>query len=384
MSKRFDELFGDIVAILRRDYAGAELAGDRFDPRYYNTAIGQAWHDDRLDELTFLRYVSQMLACTGDRHLRFSMGASDTYRPWSCGFFTRRYGDSLYVTGLHGETRLRPGDRILAVNGAAPGAHRARIQKNFFYSDEPEREDWNGFLKMAQTVDVEHTDGGRERLELQRFPLFTDPPRAALREVGGGCIIDLRNVPDMSDDEVMSLLPRVCREDTPLAALLDTEFYVNYTPLNCALRAAGLPDTEDAGEYRRELAEKSGKGFLPERDEDDTVVPGAAAERTAVLVDTWTGGGAEALALAARRAGAFLIGRPTLGTLDCGGDVSLALDERYTLTWPTLITRDAREGRGLMGRGVAPDAAVPWTPAECCTDRIMDAAIQWIRKGDLA
>ena len=100
MNKRYDELFGAIVTILRRDYAGLENLDDRFDPRYYNTAIGQAWHDGKLDELLFLRYINQMLACTGDRHLRFTMRPTDAYKPWSCGFFTRRYGDSLYVTAI--------------------------------------------------------------------------------------------------------------------------------------------------------------------------------------------------------------------------------------------------------------------------------------------
>ena len=180
----------------------------------------------------------------------------------------------------------------------------------------------------------------------------------------------------------MDLLPLVCREDTPLRALLDTEYYVNYTPLNCGLRAAGLADTEGSEEYRQELREKSGRGFLPETDEDDTVIPGRAEGPVVVLIDTWTRNGAEMLALAAKRAGALLVGRPTLGTIDYGGDVSLALDERYTLTWPTLITKVAREGNGSMGRGVAPDVYVPWTPEECRRDLLMDRAIQIIETGN--
>lgn len=380
MSKRYDELFGAIVTILRRDYAGAELAGERFDPRYYNTAVGQAWHDDRLDDLTFLRYVNQMLACTGDRHLRFSMHPTEAYTPWCCGFFTRRYEDSLYVTALRGETRLRPGDRITAINGASPARHRSLIQKNFFFADEPEREDWNGFLKMAQVIDVEHPDGRREQLELIRYPIAPVSAGPKLRKLPEGWILDLRNVPDLTEEQLLELLPVVCRRDTPISDLLDTEFYVNYTPLNCRLRSAALPDTEEGDAYRRELSEKSGQGFLPERDDDDTVIPGLGPDRTVVLTDTWTGDGAELLALAARRAGAHLMGRSTLGAVDLGGDVSAALDERYVLTWPTLITKQAREGQGFFGRGIRPDTVIPWTPEECRGDPVMDAAEQWLRK----
>ncbi len=380
MSKRFDELFRTITEILRRDYAGAALVGDRFDPRYYNTSIGQAWRDRKLDDLLFLRYVNQMLAVTGDRRLRFSMLPTDTYKPWSCGFFTRRYGDSLYVTALRCETRLEPGDRIDAVNGASPAAHRARIQKNFFYADDPEREDWNGFLKMADTVDVTHWDGRQERLTLGRHPLHPVLNAPRVHELPEGWILDLRNVPDVDEDRLMELLPLVCREDTPISTLLDTEYYVNYTPLNCRLRAASLTGTEGAEAYLRELEEKSGRGFLPETDDDDTVIPGRGPARRIVLTDTWTRDGAEILARAAKRAGAVLMGRPTLGTADLSGEVSLALDERYILTWPTTVTGAAREGRGIMGRGVAPDIYVPWTPEECMTDRLMEAAIAKLKE----
>jgi len=376
MSRRYDEIFGDVVTILRRDYAGHELAAERFDPRYYNTAVGQAWHDGKLDELLFFRYMNQMLACIGDRHLRFSLRPSERYSPWCCGFFTRRYGDSLYVTALRGETRLAPGDRITAVNGGPPSSHRANIQKNIFWSDDPEREDWNGLLKMADTVDVEHRDGTRERLPLRRHPLSPAAARPRLLEAPRGLLLDLRNVSDMSEAELLRLLPRLCRRSTPLRDLIDTAFFVNYTPVNCELRAAGLADTEDGEDYIRELRRKSGRGFLPETDDDDTVIPGEAPERVIVLTDTWTRDGAETLALAAKRAGALLMGRSTLGTIDMGGDVSLVLDERYTLTWPTLITRDAREGRGVMGRGVVPDVVVPWTPEECGRDILLETARQ--------
>lgn len=383
MSKRFDELFGEIVSILRHDWAGALLAGGRLDPQYYNQSIGQAWKDGTLDELLFLRHVSQMLACTGDRRLRLTQRPSETYTPSRPGFLARRCENALYVTASTGDDRLAAGDRIDRINGGTPAEHRRKIQKNFFYADDPEREDWLGLLKMAEHIDVTHADGSAERIELRAFPITPAapvPPRVIT--TADGMILDLRNLPDIGEDELLSLLPLVCRRDTPLSELIDTELFVNYTRHNCLIRAAALQTMPGTEEFIAELAEKAGSGYLPEDIGDDTVIPGLADKPVAVLTDTWTRDGAETLALAAKRAGAHLIGRPTLGTIDLCGDVSYELDERYVLTWPTAVTKAAREGRGVFGRGVAPDLYIPWTPAECQGDPLMQAALEYLKKNN--
>ena len=382
MSKRFDELFREIVDILRLDYAGKDRMGERFDPRYYNTSVGQAWRDGTLDDLLFLRYVSQMLACIGDRRLKLTLRPSDSYAPWTPGFLTRRYGDGLYVTAVTGDGRLAVGDRITAINGGSPAAHRAAIQKNFFYADGPEREDWNGLLKMAESIDVERTDGSQERLDVLHFPRSAGQEDGSVPvfELPRGIVLDLRNIAGPDDDGLLPLLPLVCRRDTPLSELIDTELMVNYTRRNCLLKAAGLQDIEGAEDYIAELREKSGRGFLPESFDDGTVVPGRAPETVIVLTDTWTRDGAETLALAAKRAGALLIGRPTLGTIDGCGDVSYELDERFILTWPTALTRSAYDGDGVLRRGVAPDVYLPWTPEECERDVLWDAAMDYFKE----
>ena len=382
MSKKYNDLFREIVTILRRDYIGADRMGDRFDPQYYNTAIGQAWHDGRLDELIFLQYVSQMLACIGDRHLKLSMRPSDSYTPWTPGFFTRRYGDCLYITAVTHDDRLCVGDRITAVNGGSPAAHRAAIQKNFFYADGPEREDWNGLLKMADTIDIERPDGSRGRMEIRRFPRPIETVSADIPvfELPGGIVLDLRNTAGPDDDGVLSLLPMICRKDTPLAELIDTELIVNFSRLNCQGKATALEGLDGAEDYLAELAAKAGMGTLPESFDDGTVIPGRAPETVIILTDTWTRDGAETLALAAKRAGATLIGRPTLGTIDVCGDVFYELDDRYVMTWPTAMVRSAAEGNGVMHRGVAPDAYLPWTPEECVRDVLWDAAMDYFKE----
>ncbi|MCD8321748.1 MAG: hypothetical protein LUC89_02535 [Oscillospiraceae bacterium] len=408
MIKRFDQLFGDIVAILRRDYAGWETPKG-FDPQYYNQAIGQAWHDDRLDELLFLRYVSQMLACTGNRALRLELLPQGDYAPYGPGFFTRRYEDSLVVTALAGETRLAVGDRITAVNGGSPARHRQTIQKNFFYADEnaPEREDWNGLLKMAGTVTVQG-----ETIPLSHYPRKSPHPGPAVRLLEGdvlylrppalnepeaaealtagwegksfqGLILDMRQGEGCREEAFYPLLPWLCGEDRSLSALLGpSELFVNYTPLNCALKGATLESIPGGAAYEAELRAKAGQGFLLEDSApEERIIPGRGPKRRAVLTDTWCRDAAEGLVLAARNAGAALIGRPTLGTLDYSGLVSCRLDDRFIFTWPTAITREAREGRGMMGVGVQPDVYIPWTPEECTRDVLLGAALDYIHKG---
>ena len=379
MSKRFDELFEEIADILRRDWAGFSLAGERLDLKYYNQSIGQAWKDGKLDELLFLRHISQMLACTGDRHLRLALRPSDTYAPMQPGFFARRYENALYITAVNGDDRLRVGDRIDAINGGTPAEHRKRIQKNFFYADTPEREDWLGLLRMAETIHVTHANGSNERLELRSFSPAPAQSEPRVITSADGLIIDVRNLSDMDEMQALYYLSYICRADTSLSKLTDTEIYVNYTRRNCLIKTAALQGMEDAEDYIAELREKSGRGFLFEDVGNDDVLPGFGDKPAVVLIDTWTRGAAESFALSAQRAGAKLVGRPTLGTLDLCGDVSYELDERYVLTWPTAITKSAKDS-GVFGQGVQPDRYIPFTPAECKDDAVLRAASDYLRE----
>lgn len=412
MSKNYQQLFGDIVAILRRDYAGKDIMGDRFAPRYYTQAIGQAWNDSRLDDLLFLRFVNQMLACIGDRNLRLSQRPNEEYTPWSPGFYTRRFGDHLYVTAVTAESELSVGDRITSINGGSPAKHRALIQKDFFRGSVPEREDWSGLLKMADYIDVTRVDGSESRHFLRHHPIAPPALTPALEACGDGTvylrpgpfeegadtaafldshaetlgaakalILDLRNGRGENEEEIYPLLPYLCREDTPLSALLDETMVVSHSRLNCILKAAGLMDIPEAQDYINELAAKADSGFGEEScDFDGAVIGAMAPETVVVLTDTWCRDAAETLALAAQRAGARLIGRPTLGTVHTLAPVSYELDERYILTWPTALSKAAFCGSVLPGEGIRPEEYIPWTPEELTCDLLLARARAYINQ----
>lgn len=412
MSKNYQQLFRDIVTILRRDYAGKDIMADRFAPRYYTQAIGQAWNDSRLDDLLFLRFVNQMLACIGDRNLRLSLRPNGDYAPWSPGFYTRRYGDDLYVTNLTAESELSPGDRITAINGGSPAKHKALIQKDFFRGSVPEREDWNGLLKMADILTVTHADGSAGQMALKHHPpappaltpameswddgtvylrpgpFETGADTAAFVEAHAetlgaakALVLDLRNGRGTEEEEIYPLLPYLCKVDTPLKDLLDESVVVNHSRLNCILKAAGLQDIPEAADYIAELAAKADTGFAEESlDFEDAVVGALAPKTVVVLTDTWCRDAAETLALAAKRAGSHLIGRETLGTIHTLSPVSYELDERYVLTWPTALSKAAHEGDIYPGEGVHPAKDIPWTPEELTRDLLMEAARAYISK----
>lgn len=411
-NQHYDRQLRAMLMILENDYAGSALTREPVDSRYYIQAAGMAWKEGTLDGLTFLRFGSQMLATTLDRSLRLRLDSED-YTPWRPGFDARRVGEHLFVTAVQEETRLRPGDRILRLNAISPGMHRAQFQKNFLYAQEPEREMWGNVLKMTRHMLVEHSDGSQEDMPLGRFtgPRPHYPP--SVREIAPGIlclnvgdlrqegmleelvsrnrpaldgakrlIIDLRQANSGEESELLPLLPYVLGSPKTMSQAAGAQTLCTlYTEDNCRRRAgilcryAGIPEAD------RELAnleEMAGAGWVEEKLDLWEDVPEIIHPRggeTLVLTDSFCEGAAESFALLAKKEGrARLIGRATRGTLDYAGMISVRLSDAITFTYPMSITREARDGQGFRGKGIQPDATIPFTPEECTRDTILNHA----------
>lgn len=416
--RRYDRILKDVILTLKEDYAGFDEVWSEYQPTFYITAAGTKHHHNELYDDLFLQYVSQMLATTGDRSLRIALDAYEDYQPWTPGFFARRVGEHLVVTDVFDDDRLNPGDLIVEINKQSPGMLRENLQKNFFYSEQAEREIWHGLLKMADHMVVQRADGSKEDIPLKKFPRRDMSRKSALRELGSGTvcfapgtfdgnlsrfveenrskiadckklIIDLRRCNGDSDEDILALLPFVVSGTADYKTVLAQEpVLTNYTAKNCACIWYPVQQWMDENGYDEELAafieevkSKSGAGWLEERcDRWDGVegkLEGCAPEKVVLITDTWCENAAEAFAeIAAKQPNVTVIGRPTMGTLDYSNFVSKVLDEGYTLTWPISKRKSVASGSGTKGKGLTVDIYIPFTAEEAVKDIILEEAIK--------
>ena len=412
-NRHYDRQLRAMLTILENDYAGLALNAQPVDSRYYVQAAGMAWKEGTLDGLLFLRFGSQMLATTGDRSLRLAL-RTEGYAPWRAGFDARRVGGELIVTAVQEETRLRPGDRIVRLNALAPDRHREQFQKNFLYADEAERELWGNVLKMTKHMLVVHADGTQEDIPVGRYEGARPTCPCEIRTLDGGAvllrvgdvgdgealralveenrealdgarrvIIDLRCTHDGSEEDFLPLVPYVLADTKTMSEAAGVQtLRTLYTEANCRRRAALLaPYAGDptADVLLADLREKQGAGWVTETvdlwaDEAQAIAP--RGQETVLLTDTYTEGAAESFALLAKREGrAKLVGRATMGSLDYGDCIAVALSDEMTFTYPMSITEEACRGEGYKGCGIAPDVYVPFTPEEALCDAVLARAL---------
>lgn len=416
--RRYDKILKDVILTIKEDYAGFDEVWPEYQPTFYITAAGTKHHHNELYDDLFLQYVSQMLAATGDRSLRIALDTYENYQPWTPGFFARRSGDWLVVTEVFEDDRLSPGDLIVEINKQSPGTLRKNIQKNFFYSEEAEREVWHGLLKMADHMVVQKADGSREDIPLKKFPRRDMSRKSELRDIGNGTvyfapgtfdgnvsgfaennrsiiadckklIIDLRHGNGDSDDDILALLPFVVTGAADYEAVLAQEpVLTNYTAKNCACVWYPVQNWLDENGHDDELAAfveevkaKAGAGWIEEPCDRWTGVAGElqglAPEKVVLITDTWCENAAEAFAeIAAKQPNVTVIGRPTMGTLDYSNYVSKELDEGYTLTWPISKRKSVISGSGIKGKGLPVDIYIPFTAEEAVKDILLQEAIK--------
>ena len=135
------EIFEDIVHILKYDYAGYKEKAALINQESITIT-------DEMSDLDFLKAVQRYLYAFNDGHLSFN--SSKVKLPFR-GFQVRRFEDALYVTKVSGEERLQVGDKIIAINDEAIDAAAARYLI-YLQSDVFERQLWNNVLPFAETI----------------------------------------------------------------------------------------------------------------------------------------------------------------------------------------------------------------------------------------
>lgn len=421
---RYDQIFRDIAANIAVNYAGSDEKTAQNEPLFYSVGLQQMQKQGKLDDLSFFRMIHQYLISLGDRNLRFRMEPSAGYQPFTNGFTVRSFKGRLYVTSANEEKRLKPGDEILAIDRQLPAVIKKNFQKNLLGSEVEERELWGPILKMSSQITVKHLDGTDANMYLKKYLLSDKLPKLGGHLIGkdilylnlphfadsqamkkllaskekslGRCkklILDLRHNIGGSESVFVPLLDYLFDEPVLLKDLYDEKgVYSNYTKDNCNRKISMLEQylpqadedtsaviTDMTADYR----EKSGKGLIWEDDlellEDDTMIGGKGCfEQVILLTDTYCEFSGETFVQLARKSPKVtVIGRPTMGNIDYCNTISIRYDGRFLFSYPMSKTAAAKEGRGVNGKGIAPDRYVPFSPLECVRDVMLEKAVSF-------
>jgi hypothetical protein len=325
------------------------------------------------------------------------------------------------VTEADPDTGLVPGDRILEVQHMSPERVRKYTRNNCFYSRDPERELWGGYLRMARSLKVQHADGSTETMKMKQYPFEEEQyevafsmldaetaylkieqmDQEALKNIvtthgeqiaaAKKLILDLRKCIGGEEGAGWELFPYLVDQPRLLSELIaDEGSYVNYTKTNCEIRYHLLENfketltdpeqirlvEEEMEQYRRNY----GKGLTyqpPQPVSDEQILPaGQAPEQIILLTDTYCENEGEQFAAMCARCGSKVktIGRPTMGTLDYYDCIHLQVNDHMTLSYPIRMTKAAHDGNGISEKGLPVDTYYPWSPEEIQKDLLLERA----------
>ena len=237
-------------------------------------------------------------------------------------------------------------------------------------------------------------------------PAFSEVLNGLLSEirVAKRLVIDVRGCRGGMQEDVFPLVPFVME---PGAAATPEQLFgrpgiaMNYSRHNVddklrelevlraqAQESASAPeDLAELDELAADLQAKRGQKGVHEMESAEAFYPDvqfsksadgpAAPARVVVLADRCTGEAAEWLVRAAKSAGyATVMGRATIGSLDNTCPRAVRLDDDLTLILPTATYLEALEGDATLGRGIAPDVHIPWTPAQLSRDVELETACE--------
>lgn len=200
--------YADITKIIQMDAASGYLRnGDMSDCGY---SLAKASREARADMEEFLISARQYLATVGDKNCRIE-SLDPEYQEWTLGFRARRKGDHLYVTEAWEETEIRPGDEIYAIGGQRVIELRKQCRQNIFWEPKDEREDWDLFLRMYETVEIFRGDGTARKVKLKHYPKTEPTARLSYEQWEDG--IAYMKIESFADGEALARLVEAHREE---------------------------------------------------------------------------------------------------------------------------------------------------------------------------
>ena len=425
------EMFRRVIQIVRTDYVG-QSSSDRANK---TGLLAQRLSMDILEGFgagtRFYTTVGLYLASLNDPLVTLSVGdpaaTAHGAAAYTRGFEIRAREGGLFVERVLGETRLRAGDEILALDALGPAELRGKYADWIGRADEQAWE-WAPVVCASHKALVRHVNGSQEKLELGRFAMKETLPENGIRsmtsrdvegdpdlarafgiapealvvtlghlgdagalgalldrqraELDGASTImfDLRACAGLSEECARLLMPYVVDRPTSLSAYLASAYTRRFSKRNCEAALADLSSLRqrlthsseflpwlDAMEGQVRANMGAGDVELTEEPEESLAVPvevRGSAQRVVVLVDRRSMGTAELLALVARGSSrARLTGRPTAGSLGFFGCVTQQVAPGYSLRYPTCYYGDEDRARLCHGKGVQPESYLEWQPS---------------------
>ncbi|WP_228550175.1 hypothetical protein [Salinibacillus xinjiangensis] len=164
----YTNIFDEITTILHHDYAGCMDKMGWDDPASFRSEILSMEKQDNMTDERFVDIIQDYLLDFKDLHMSFKLVQGQQQIMKDVGFSVRRYGDILYVVEHNQEQKVKPGYKIVALDGVDI-AELVQSNKRQLMESKAEREDWGPILLQYDRADIIDESGSAFTLKLQKY-----------------------------------------------------------------------------------------------------------------------------------------------------------------------------------------------------------------------
>ena len=413
-------IFEEIVSITNTDYAGFEEKKGWGKPEAYRGLIKRLEADHKLKPNKFADIVNDYLSDFQDHHLYFLLHGSESTKPQTIGFQVRRKGDTLYVTDVQEETRVKKGDTIKLIDGKTIpiiASEEVRLVGERSY----ERQHWMPVLKGARNIEL----GNGRILEMQKYDRVEQKPVYQLKEINSetlllifsdfnhyeairdfieeskpklrkakNLIIDVRNNGGGNVHSVDELLPFLFKPgEKPSFDVPKREF--NCTSRNVELFAKQVSEARSyqIDSQTLEMLESAPSTFESNKDKGFTEFDFSAYLQTlekdfqgesyplnvCILTDNGcASAGEDFVRVAMESSKVTVIGRATMGINDYSDLLQVSWNEEFSLYYPLSRARVKTEVDPIHGKGIKPHYYLEWSPEFILQDKDLELALEML------
>lgn len=414
------DIFNEVVDIMQNDYAGYKDKQGWDFPDKYRENIQKLSNQRQIDDYTFINIVNDYLLDFKDPHMFFIAKDEHSKTNKDIGFKVRRFNDVIYVTEVMSETRLKVGDRIIALDNLAVSELSLK-HKRELRDEIPERQRWESIIEKYDTIYIENNGHEVTSFNLKLYEKQPYTPIHSLEKLNHNTlkmtltdffspdpiekilkdnkiilsdlknlIIDVRKNRGGSDASFEQLLPLFFPKGKTIINLDNYKMDFNITKRTADLQIKGLKSLQNTStdiSFKENLnsiidffKENSGKGFISFENGGEFEVEGSEYPKNIiVLADVYCGSAGDIFVdIASRSYKVTVIGRPTAGLNDYSNLINKDWNEKFSLYYPT--SRMVSLDNGIKDTGVKPDTCVKWTPEHLQTDIDMNTALNLIKE----